>query len=49
MKYYKSMNDEIPFYQEYLVNDETMRRSYPSKVRLSDGELKFSGTDYKKI
>lgn len=47
MKYYKSMNDEIPFYQEYLVNDETMGRSYPSKVRLSDGELKFSTWRYK--
>ena len=47
MKYYKSMNDEIPFYQEYLVNDETMGRSYPSKVRLSDGEPKFSTWRYK--
>lgn len=47
MKYYKNLNSEEPFYQEYLVNDETMGRSYPSKVRLSDGELKFSTWRYK--
>lgn len=47
MKYYENLNSEEPFYQEYLVNDDIMGHSYPSKVRLSDGEPKFSTWRYK--
>ena len=47
MKYYENLNSEGPFYQEYLVNDDIMGHSYPSKVRLSDGEYKFSTWRYK--
>lgn len=47
MKYYENLNLEGPFYQEYLVNDDIMGHSYPSKVRLSDGEYKFSTWRYK--
>ena len=47
MKYYEDLNSEEPFYQEYLVNDDIMGHSYPSKVRLSDGEPKFSTWRYK--